>query len=850
MKRLWWAVLAALFVLSLMTSAQSPPLPLPIDSEALTVVRDAAIHHFVGESGVRSADIGRVRAGDITLRDGWAFGLLTVRAPDGIHAEPDIWLFLAHQNAGEWHVLLEGTPDFTAALSRVPPGVMPEAARSLLALGGNTTRAGATLGLPFAYGETWTFTGGPHPNSAGTYSRPWSAIDLAFPGTGVGRLRAADGGVAWVPSDCPNLIRIDHPGGWRTGYYHAINIRVGNGQVVQRGQWIADEGMATGCGGFASGPHVHLSLRMYDPNSYGYPDAQTFVNIAGSTFGGWTVQDGASAYQGCMRRVRDGFTACAGQGLITYENPGGPVPTTIPQPTAIGATPTPVITTDQRLDYNRDGYPDLWAVDMRPDDGGDTQVWVFDGRYPTQLMHFKQTTLPQQPIALNTAFAAGDYDGDKRPDLWLFHRRMDDSGTTALRILDIRGEILYDLLEDTPTVLPPLTDDVRFAIADYNRDGRLDIYAFIPDKATKKLYLKIVNGVNFTTLLADVQTGFAAPGTYADVHFAAADYDDDGISDLWRIHPRAGSMGQPMVTVLDGADFLTPLADSELPLPASHTDMHLLGFVVADFNRDGTPDVWRVNRKTGDLTVISGGDWATVLYDGISGLRMTNALDWQILGSDRARELIPPQAPVLLSPADKSLTTDATVRFKPGGLAKKHVITFYDKAGLKLKTVSQNANWAAWCAADCAVNPAAWLSVKDGTTLGWEVRAVNSTGKVTSPRWTYTVDIPGRVTPVAPAPDAQTDNHPLFSWQAVPAATRYLLILKPAGEKPIYKIEILASACVDGLCSVSLPASLANGAYLWRVKSVGAPGQTSQTPFMPFSVVTPARQLPDGMRGG
>lgn len=835
MKRLLWMLVAVLFVTQAMVFAQTLPLPSQTDAAVVSAVRDAAQTTFAAASGLRAADSGRVRAGDITVSDGWAFGLLTVRAPDGVHIEPDIHLFLAYQDGADWRVLMEGTPDFTAALGRVPAGVMPEAARSMLALGADFTRAGANLGLPYAYGETWTLTGGPHPNGAGTNSRPWSAIDMAFPGSGAGKLRSVDGGIAWVPTDCPNLIRIDHPGGWRTGYYHVINIRVGNGQVVQRGQWIADEGMATGCGGFASGPHVHLSLRAYDPNSYGYPDAQTFVNIAGNTFGGWTVQDGGSPYQGCMRRERDGFTVCAGNGQVMYEDPGGPVPTAIPQPTAISPTPTPVVIPDQRLDYNRDGYPDLWAVDMRPDDGSDTKIWVFNGRNPTQLMHFKQTTLPQQPVELNTAFAAGDYNGDKTPDVWLFHRRMDDSQTTALRILDIRGEIVYDLLEDTPTVLPPLTDDVRFGVADYNRDGSLDIYAFIPDKVTRKLYLKIVDGDNFLALLAEVQTSFAAPGAYADIQFALADYNTDGIPDVWRIAPRGGAGGQPAVTIISGADFLTELASAELPLPASHTDIHLLGYSVADFNRDSKPDLWRIDRKTGGLKVISGMDWATVLYDGVSGLVSVNSLDWQVLGSDRARELIPPQAPVLLSPAHESLTTDAVVRFRPGGLAKKHVVTFYDAAGVKLKTVSQTVNWSTWCVTDCAVNPAAWLYIKDGTKLQWEVRATNSSGKVLSPRWTYTVDVPGRVTMLTPTPDAVTNTTPTFSWQTVFAGTKYVLIVKPAGQPPLAKIQVLASDCVGGTCSVVLPAPLVAGAYLWRVKSVGGVGETSQTPFVPFT---------------
>ncbi len=846
-------ILALLVLMSAFAAAQTPaePLPLPPDPVLAAQISDSARGALLGawaasRSGEPVPEETRVRAGDISVRDGWAFGLLTVRVPDGLHAEPDIRLFLSRYDAGRggWQTLLEGSPEFQAALSVIPTGVMPEAARSMLAQPASVTRAGANLGLPYAMGETWTLTGGPHPNGAGTNSRPWSAVDMAFPGTAAGRIRAADGGIAWVPSDCPNLIRIDHPGGWRTGYYHVINIRIGNGQLVQRGQWVADEGAATGCGGFATGPHVHFSLRRYDSTSFVYPDSQTFVNIAGSVFGGWEVRDGSSPYQGCMRRTRDGFTVCAGNGQVYYEPVGGATPTPYPNSTAtpIGMTPTPLGPQfDRRMDYNRDGYADLWMVNWRPIDGSDTQVWIYDGRNPTRVGHFKQTTLPPQPVELNTSFAAGDYNNDGRPDLWVFHRRMDTSNTTALRVIDLRSEVLYDLLADTPTVLPPLDDTARFAVADYNRDGKLDIYAFIPDRVTRKTMLRIVNGANFGALLAEVQTGFAAPSSYNDIHFAVADYNNDGVPDVWRITPRGGAFGQPVVTVIDGTDFLTTLSNAELPMPSTHTGLNAVGFMVGDYNRDAMPDVWRVDRRTGALMVVSGANWTTVLYNGESGVVMANQPNWQMLGSDRARERIPAQVPVLVSPPDGALVTDPTVSFRPGGLANAHVVRFYDITGTPLKLVRQKAPvWPAWCGRECTVDLRAYgLALRDGQIVFWDVQAQNPFGKARSLRYSFTMDLPGPVTLIDPLDAAVTGPAPVFMWQTVPTAVRYVLLIRDMSNTLVGKQVVPAHACTAGICSAMPPLPLTDGAYTWQVRSVDAYRGKSLSQVVAFVVQNP-----------
>jgi murein DD-endopeptidase MepM/ murein hydrolase activator NlpD len=55
-----------------------------------------------------------------------------------------------------------------------------------------------------------------------------------------------------------NTLIIDHGLGLMTGYYHLSNIRVGGGELVEKGQLIAEGGST----GLSNGPHLHWDMRV------------------------------------------------------------------------------------------------------------------------------------------------------------------------------------------------------------------------------------------------------------------------------------------------------------------------------------------------------------------------------------------------------------------------------------------------------------------------------------------------------------------------------------------------------------------------------------------------------------
>jgi LasA protease len=248
--------------------------------------------------------------------DEWQTGTLAIPADEEGYEEPRVYLYVAKLEAGRWTAAIEGTDAFDELAGTALADLSGTASADLLATTVSTSsgNGSAQLSLPWAKGQTWRLTGGPH-NFNGGKSRPWSSLDFAGPEPGVSvKVRAARGGIVVRP--CRNLVQVRHGDGWTTSYYHLKNIAVKAGQSVKRGQVLGYTSNASGCGGSSTGPHVHFSLLK----------SGSYVNIRGHTIGGWTVKEGSKPYEGCM--VKNGVRRCAPNGRIYNDGMVGTSTTT------------------------------------------------------------------------------------------------------------------------------------------------------------------------------------------------------------------------------------------------------------------------------------------------------------------------------------------------------------------------------------------------------------------------------------------------------------------------------------------------------------------------------------------
>ncbi|MBC8336895.1 MAG: M23 family metallopeptidase [Anaerolineales bacterium] len=171
------------------------------------------------------------------------------------------------------------------------------------------------LTLPFAYGETWSFTGGPHGGwDAGS---GWAALDFAAPGEPLG-CAPAD---AWVLASAPGVIvrsdngavvlDLDGDGfaetGWTLLYMH-----MGSDGRVQSGSKLNTDdriGHPSCEGGLSNAAHLHFARRY---NGEWIP-ADGYLPFI---MDGWVSSGDGAVYDGFLTRGEQRIEAWDGQNAI------------------------------------------------------------------------------------------------------------------------------------------------------------------------------------------------------------------------------------------------------------------------------------------------------------------------------------------------------------------------------------------------------------------------------------------------------------------------------------------------------------------------------------------------------
>ena len=136
----------------------------------------------------------------------------------------------------------------------------------------------------------------------------------------------------------------------------------------------------------------------------------------------------------------------------------------------------------------------------------------------------------------------------------------------------------------------------KFLLGDYNRDGRLDLYAISKNGASGRTEVHVLSGAtNFSTFLANVATPLGQTGSDRSWDFQLGDYNRDGALDLYAIS-KQGASGRTEVHVLNGASsFQGFLVNSTTPLARTGTGYEW-NFEVADYNGDNAPDLYAIHR--------------------------------------------------------------------------------------------------------------------------------------------------------------------------------------------------------------------------------------------------------------
>jgi hypothetical protein len=223
-------------------------------------------------------------------------------------------------------------------------------------------------------------------------------------------------------------------------------------------------------------------------------------------------------------------------------------------------------------DANRDGSPDLVGVKLAGA-SGTTEIHILDGASNFQTYQLEKATPLQVSNASQFAFGVGDYNGDGNLDLYAIKMNGTASGMTEVHILDGATDYQTWLQHKASALHTTTTSQFSFGIADFNNDGRADVYAVkFSSTGSGKTEVHVLDAAsNFTSFTLHQATSY--PQTSASqTQFAVGHFDIDARPDLFAVRMNGTGSGKTEVHVLDGSSNFTAYSLSNpTVLPATTT---------------------------------------------------------------------------------------------------------------------------------------------------------------------------------------------------------------------------------------------------------------------------------------
>lgn len=228
------------------------------------------------------------------------------------------------------------------------------------------------------------------------------------------------------------------------------------------------------------------------------------------------------------------------------------------------------------------------------------------------------------------AFQFGDFNGDGIPDLYSIFK-MGASNTTEVFVLNGADNFSTFLYGGTTSLGRTGTDSQWvFKLGDYNKDGKLDLYAIQRMGASGRTEVHVLNGAdNFKSFLAHIATALGATGSGDDWKFNLGDWNADGKLDVFVIY-KTGASNKTEVHILDGANnFQSYLLNRATVLYPTGTN-NAWDFKVGDANGDGKLDIYAIFKQSSsgktDIFVMNGSDqFQTYLFGTQSALYSTGS---------------------------------------------------------------------------------------------------------------------------------------------------------------------------------------------------------------------------------
>lgn len=239
---------------------------------------------------------------------------------------------------------------------------------------------------------------------------------------------------------------------------------------------------------------------------------------------------------------------------------------------------------------------DLYAVNKQGTTNTEVHALSASSTFKNFTKHLS-TTFAKAGTSVAWTFLFGDYNGDGVVDMYGIYK-IPTAGKTEVHVMNGVGNYKTSLFSG-PTALGNTGSDARwvYQLADYNLDGKLDLYA-INRMGTTMTEVHILDGAtNYQTFLLQTSTALGKTGTNNSWKFDLADANSDGVPDLFAINKAAGATATEVFVLSGAGGFKTFLSSTSTILGKTGTD-NLWDFKVSDYNNDGKIDVYAIKKQT------------------------------------------------------------------------------------------------------------------------------------------------------------------------------------------------------------------------------------------------------------
>jgi hypothetical protein len=253
---------------------------------------------------------------------------------------------------------------------------------------------------------------------------------------------------------------------------------------------------------------------------------------------------------------------------------------------------TPLEQTDENWefllgDYNNNGILDLYCIKKKNTKRNTIEVHILDGNDNFQS-YLLRTTTPLNETGDNWQFLLGDYNQNKKLDLYCIKKNDTWTNSTEVYILDGNNDFkkfvrITENETKIKTALHETGDNFQFLLGDYNNNGTLDLYCIKKSNTgTNSTEVHILDGKN-DFQFALLQIGTPLPEVGDCYVFQLEDYNNDGKLDLYCIKKFGTESNSTEISIISGNDnFQSFIEENKSITKLSETDKNYSFYTFKD----------------------------------------------------------------------------------------------------------------------------------------------------------------------------------------------------------------------------------------------------------------------------